>query len=176
VHGRGQAAQQAGRLAEARADFTRALDLRIAIGYERGAALSRVCLGEIALDEGRPAEAAGLLGAAHATLVAVRDRYDAARAEALLGLAHARLGDPDRARALLDHALTEFAWAGSAHWQGRTLEIMGRAAEEHGDTAVALGRFTQAVERYTTASSPSDIQRLRDRISRLGTDRDPGSG
>jgi tetratricopeptide (TPR) repeat protein len=176
VHRRGQAAYQAGRLAEARADFARALDLRTAIGYERGAALSRVCLGEIALDEGRPAEAAGLLGAAHATLVAVRDRYDAARAEALLGLAHARLGDPDRARALLDHALTEFAWAGSAHWQGRTLEIMGRAAEEHGDTAVALGRFTQAVERYTTASSPSDIQRLRDRISRLGTDRDPGSG
>lgn len=166
LHGIGRAHQQAGRLAEATSYLSRALVLREAIGYRRGAALTRVCLGDIAAIDGRPDDAVGQLTVAYRELVAVRDRHDAARALALLGRAQSMRGDFDTAGLHLATALEEFRAIGSVHWQGRTMEMLGLTDEDRGSVATAREWFGRSLAVYASIS-PSDTDRLRERISTL---------
>ncbi|MFH8348123.1 ATP-binding protein [Streptomyces sp. NPDC018045] len=168
LHGLGQTHRLAGRLPLAESLFADALRLREAIGHARGAALSRLCLGDVALATGRPQQARSLLARARADLLAVPDPYDAARALAHLGRAHAHeaIGDHPTAERLLGQALAEFRATGSPHWQARVLEMLGQTAQDRGDAATARGRYDAALARYASLS-PSDARRLAERIRNL---------
>ncbi|MEU5837970.1 tetratricopeptide repeat protein [Streptomyces diacarni] len=168
LHGLGQTHRLAGRLGPAEALFTQALDIRSAIGHRRGAALTRLCLGDVALAGDRPDEARLYLARARAELVAVRDRYDAARALAFLGRAHAHASvrHPDEAIRLLATAFGEFRAAGSVHWQARVLEMLGQTAQEYGDSGAARGHFLDSLRLYQPVS-PKDSERLEERLRKL---------
>ncbi|MGW3649864.1 ATP-binding protein [Streptomyces sp. NPDC000878] len=165
LHGLGQTHRLAGQLDLAREYFTRDLALREEIGYRRGAALTRLCLGDTALADDRPAEALGHLTRARTELLAENDPYDAARALAYLGRAHARLDDPryDLADSQLRQAISEFEQTGSVHWQARVLEMLGEGAEERGDTEQAREWYEQSLARYEPVSEV-DARRLADRL------------
>lgn len=172
LHGLGQSHRLAGRLTEALHCFRLALPLREAIGYTRGAALTRICLGDVALAAGRPEEALPELAAARAALLSEDDPYDAARALAFLGRAALRCAGDDAtavesAKGQLTEALGEFEATGSVHWQGRVLEMLGEAAEERGETERARAWYGRALARYRSVSAP-DVRRLEDRLSGLG--------
>jgi tetratricopeptide (TPR) repeat protein len=168
LHGLGQTHRLAGRLDEARAHFAQALTLREEIGYRRGAALTRLSLGETVLAAGRPDEAVPQLARARADLLAENDPYDAARALAFLGRAHA-LRDGTRhttADDRLRQALAEFTRTGSVHWQGRVLEMLGQGAEERGDLERARDFYEQSLARYRPVSE-QDRRRLTERLRHL---------
>ncbi|MFE0045548.1 tetratricopeptide repeat protein [Streptomyces albireticuli] len=167
LHGLGRAHFGAGRTRDAEVHYGHALTLREAIGHTRGAALSRVCLGEIALAHDRPDLAAGRLATARAELVAEGDSYDAARALALLGHATARGGDARTGMRRLLRALVEFENAGSVHWQARTMEYLGQACQEHRAPTEAVRWFTRSLALYDPVS-PTDAARLRTRLRETG--------
>lgn len=173
LHGLGQSHRLAGRLEDATAFFIQALTLREAIGYWRGAALTRLCLGDVALAAGRLEEALVSLVRARTELLAEKDAYDAARALAFLGRARARLKDSDHevAEQELIRALTEFETAGSEHWQGRVLEMLGETAEERQDKAKARDWYEKSLACYKPISV-DDAQRLEDRLRQLGRGRE----
>ncbi|PWG15008.1 hypothetical protein DF268_01885 [Streptomyces sp. V2] len=166
LYGLGQTHRLAGRLTEARRHFAEALALREEIGYRRGAALTRVCLGDIALADDRPDEALPHLREARAELLQENDLYDAARALAYLGRAHALAGLHDTAESQLLQALAEFEETGSVHWQARTLEMLGQGARERGDLERARDLYTESLTRYRPVSA-SDARRLADRLEEL---------
>lgn len=165
LHGLGQSHRLAGRLERAASLFAGALAIREEIGNGRGVALSRLCLGDIALASGEPDKAVALLTRARDELLAIPDPYDAARALAFLGRAHAapEMRDFGAAEELLALALSEFAAAGSVHWQGRVLEMLGETAEDRGEAERARDWYEQSLARYSPVS-PADSQRLRERL------------
>ncbi|NUS12822.1 MAG: tetratricopeptide repeat protein, partial [Streptomyces sp.] len=174
LHGLGQAHQFGGRPEAAADHYRRALELRETIGHTRGAALSRLSLGELAIDAGEPHEAVALLTRARADLLAVPDPYDAARALAFLGLAHAAAGADGAAlaeRELL-RAVDELEACGAVHWQARALEMLGTTAERRGDIRQARDHYQRSLARYEPVS-PRDSRRLRERLRGLGR---PGGG
>lgn len=169
LHGLGRAHRAAGRLTEAARWFRPALVLRTSIGYRRGAALTRICLGDVALAEGRGQDAVNDLTLARKDLLAEGDAYDAARALAFLGRAHSLCGGAEglaAERELLD-ALGEFEAAGAVHWQGRVLEMLGECAEERDEPTRARDWYTCSLARYAPVSE-ADAARLQDRLRRLG--------
>ncbi|MGW4913101.1 tetratricopeptide repeat protein [Streptomyces sp. NPDC004270] len=165
LHGLGQTHRLAGRLTAARERFTEALALREEIGYRRGAALTRLCLGDTALADDRPEEALPYLARARADLLAEHDPYDAARALAFLGHARSRAAGQEPGDDELLQALAEFESTGSVHWQGRVLEMLGEAAEERGDPERAEDWYTRSLARYRDVSE-TDARRLRARLRR----------
>lgn len=167
LHGLGQSHRIAGRLDRANEFFCQALELREAIGYDRGAALTRLCLGDVALADGRPGEAVGHLSRARDGLVAAGDPYDAARALAHLGRARAVEDGAECATATLRQALAEFEEQGSVHWQGRVLEMLGETAAENGDAQAARGWYERSLAAYAPVSS-TDVRRLEARLNALG--------
>jgi tetratricopeptide (TPR) repeat protein len=170
LHGLGQAHQLAGRAERATDCFRQALALREAIGHTRGAALSRLCLGDLALARNAPQEAVDLLTRARDDLLAVPDAYDAARALAFLGMARALrggAGDMERGVDELQQARAEFAACGSVHWQARVLEMLGQAAAARGQEERARDWYEQSLARYTPVS-PRDARRLEGRLTDLG--------
>lgn len=171
LHGIGQSHRLAGRLSPAALHFRRALELREAIGYRRGAALTRICLGDVALAEGRPADALPYLTRARADLLDVPDPYDAARALAFLGRSQLRQDGTgyDIAREQLRQALGEFEETGSVHWQAKVLEMLGECAQEQRDVEEARDWYVQSLARYSMVSD-ADADRLRDRLRQLGQD------
>ncbi|MFD4629276.1 ATP-binding protein [Streptomyces sp. NPDC058284] len=172
LHGLGQSHRLAGRLAEATGYFRLALPLREAIGYRRGAALTRICLGDVALADGRPHEALPHLTAARADLLAEDDPYDAARALAFLGQAALRCAGDDAsavvaAETQLTEALAEFEATGSLHWQARVLEFLGEAAEERREPERARSWYARSLALYRAAGAP-DARRLEERLRGTG--------
>ncbi|WP_246203742.1 ATP-binding protein [Streptomyces tailanensis] len=168
LHGLGQTHRLALRFAEATARFTEALLLREAIGYRRGAALTRICLGDVALADDDTERARRYLTLARDDLLAEGDTYDAARALAHLGLAQDPEPDPERdlgTRQLLD-ALVEFEEAGAVHWQGRVLEMLGERSEAVGDPLRAGDWYRRSLARYEPVSA-ADAQRLAERLRGL---------
>ncbi|MFD7516445.1 tetratricopeptide repeat protein [Streptomyces niveus] len=165
LHGLGQSHRLAGRLEHAAPLFASALVIREEIGNGRGVALSRLCLGDIALATGEPDRAVALLTLARDELLAIPDPYDAARALAFLARAHAapEIRDFGTAERLLALALSEFAAAGSVHWQGRVLEMLGETAEDRGDAERARDWYEQSLALYSPVS-PADSRRLRERL------------
>ncbi|MFB7912791.1 tetratricopeptide repeat protein [Streptomyces sp. NPDC056061] len=168
LHGLGQSHRLAGRLSAATDFFRRALELREHIGHVRGAALTRLCLGEVALVDRRPEEATALLASARDELLGVDDPYDAARALALLGRARAGTSAAGRTAAEqeLRRALGEFEETGSVHWQAKVLEMLGDTAAESGDVPAARDWYEQSLARYTPVSE-TDARRLVDCLRRL---------
>ncbi|MFF1484742.1 tetratricopeptide repeat protein [Streptomyces sp. NPDC058319] len=168
VSGLGHIRLQTGRPAEARDHFREALRLREAVGYRRGAALSRRRLGQTALALGELTEAAEQLRRAHDELTALDETYEATRVRALLGHVLCRDGRDAEGVPLLRDALAAFRSgdARSEHWEGRCLEWLGRSAEAHGDTAGAARLYAGALE-LARRLDPADAERLEDRLRHL---------
>ncbi|MEH6376428.1 tetratricopeptide repeat protein [Streptomyces sp. KLMMK] len=166
LHGLGQAHQLKDDPDRAEGFFARALALREAIGYRRGAALSRVCLGETVMTRGRLRQAVDHLARAYDDLLALDESYEASRALAHLGRATALAGDPEAGARQLRRALEDFEASGSVHWQARTMEMLGLVAGERGETAEARRWYTRSLALYGPLS-PSDAARLRDRLGEL---------
>ncbi|KUN78006.1 ATP-binding protein [Streptomyces griseoruber] len=167
VNGLGHLCLLTGRLDEAREHFGRALRLRESIGYHRGAALSRRRLGETALAAGDLPEAARQLSRALTELESLQESYEATRALALLGRAETRGGNEDGTRHLRE-ALERFRTGPgrSEHWEARTLEWLGRAAETRGETAQAVGHY-EAARDLLLRLDPAGARRLDDRLRHL---------
>ncbi|MYZ35118.1 MULTISPECIES: tetratricopeptide repeat protein, partial [unclassified Streptomyces] len=160
LDGIGEVHRQAGRTGQAVAPLTQALAIREEIGYTRGAALTRLRLGEIADDNEEWHDALTYLVRARAELLAVPDPYDAARALAVLGRVYTRSGHYTAGVAQLHQAEDEFAEAGSHHWQARAREWTGAAAYNEGRTAEARDHLTAAREMYEHVHSTRDIARI----------------
>ncbi|MFG3256002.1 tetratricopeptide repeat protein [Streptomyces sp. NPDC048172] len=161
LHGLGQTHRLAGRLEQAAPLFQAALAEREEIGYRRGAALSRLCLGDVALAMDRADEARSFLEQARSELLGLQDAYDAARALAFLGRAHAHRtvrNHPEAERLLLT-ALDEFRSAGSVPWQARVLEMLGQTAEDRNDAEAARRHYDDALALYGPRS-PRDVERV----------------
>ena len=164
--GLGQTHQATVRLDRAARSFGHALELRESLGYLRGAALARLSLAEVVLAEGRHSDAVLLLEQAHQELLALPDRYEAARAMAWLGRAHAISRRHSCARECFETALAEFRQAGSRHWEARTLEMMGELAEERDRPAEALVHYGQSLAIYRSLGA-LDTNRVAGRIDTL---------
>ncbi|MFE4943218.1 tetratricopeptide repeat protein [Streptomyces sp. NPDC056641] len=156
------------RFDEAREHFEQALLLRESIGYRRGAALSRRRLGETASATGDHRTAARHLTRAYAELESQGEGYEAARALALLGHVLDCDGDHETGTRRLREALEMFRGpvAQSAHWQGRSLEWLGQAAQRQGGMAEAR-RCYEAARDLFQRLNPADAQRLDDRLRQL---------
>ncbi|MEU7191155.1 tetratricopeptide repeat protein [Streptomyces sp. NPDC045369] len=175
--GLGAAHREAGRFREAADHLHRSISTWQAAGYERGVALARIILGEIALEDaerersggaGGPAErAAELFSQAYEALVALDDPYDAARALAFSGRASALTGTYDTAAERLGEALRFFASAGSAHWQARVSEMLGACAREHSLPDTAREHWERARNLYAS-QSPSNARRVGGLLAGLG--------
>ncbi|MEE1799985.1 tetratricopeptide repeat protein [Streptomyces sp. JV176] len=172
--GLGSCHREAGRPDEAASYLHRAIEVWEGCGYPRGAALARIVLGEIALADSDHADALAHFGRAREGLLAVNDPHDAARALAFLGRARAAAGAFAAGRAELEEALAVFTSSGAAHWQARTLEMLGDSALEHGEdsgTGADGGtgdHHSRALALYDT-TSPADAHRLRLSLRSRGT-------
>ncbi|WP_329584475.1 tetratricopeptide repeat protein [Kitasatospora sp. NBC_01250] len=166
LHGIGQAHLLAGRLAEATRCFREDLALRLSVGYARGAALTRVVLGDVALAQRRPDLALPELTVAYQTLMDIGEPYEAARALAHLGRAHTALGDHQAAERVLDQAADLFRSTGSPTWEARTLELHGELAEAREASQQALDCYEASLARYQALGAP-DVQRLTAKLDRL---------
>lgn len=164
--GIGAAHFEAGRYAEAAAHLRRAVDLWEETGYRRGVGLARIVLGEVALAVDDAPLAVAECEEARAVLLDVRDPHDAARALAFLGRARARAGQYAAGLEHLHEALRAFEESGAAHWQARTLEMIGLSAQEGGDTQVAGDSYERARDLFARVS-PGDADRLAGRLAAL---------
>lgn len=161
VSGLGHVSLLAHRLDEARGHFEHALRLREAIGYRRGAALSRRRLGETALAGGDLATATEQLRRAGTELDSLGETYEATRVLALLGHVLDRSGDGEGGARRLREALARFRTGGtrSEHWEARCLEWLGQAAESLGDHDESIRHYEAARELFRRLN-PEDAQRL----------------
>lgn len=172
LNGLGSSHRGAGRLLQAEECWTGALALREAIGYRRGAALSRLRLGELALEQLRFDTAVDHLEHAHRDLTIEEDAYDAARARALKGFALAQGGQRIAGEREMTLALGEFEAAGSVFYQGRTLEMLGQVAQRSGDLPAAEALYERALDIYA-GINPLDAGRVRGRLRELSSEDTP---
>ncbi|MFD4476025.1 hypothetical protein ACFWPU_07905 [Streptomyces sp. NPDC058471] len=128
--------------------------------YIRAVALSDVALGQVAIGLGDTAAAAARLATARATLTALKDGLDAARALAWLARAHAVSGDYAAAEHEGRAAVEECRQAGSPRWVARGLELLGHTLREGGQGERARTAFEESLQIYT-AISPRDADRVR---------------
>ncbi|MGH4033102.1 NB-ARC domain-containing protein [Actinomycetota bacterium Odt1-20B] len=164
--GLGGAYFEEGRLPEAMTYLEQAVAAWVETGYARGEGLAGILLAEVALARDEPHRAVELLTTARATLLAVDDPHDAARALAFLGRAHARAGEHTTGMRELGLALGVFEDSGAAHWQARTLEMLGQTAAEGGDEAAARGHYERALA-LCVPISLSDADRVNGRLAAL---------
>lgn len=169
VNGLGHLCLLTHRLDEARAYLETALSLREAIGYRRGAALSRRRLGETLLAGGDLPGAARCLRHALEELRSLGEDYEMTRALALLGHARCLAEDHKGGVRLLRQAQSGFHADGathSEHWEGRCLEWLGAAAESQGDRAEAALLY-KAARRLFRRLDLTDAGRLDERLRHL---------
>ncbi|KUL55514.1 hypothetical protein ADL22_01115 [Streptomyces sp. NRRL F-4489] len=179
LHGLGTCHREAGRTGQAISYLSQAITAWEGCGYHRGAALSRIIVGEIALESGAIDRALGCFSQAHTVLTEVRDPYDAARALAFLGYAHTLTAPPpertadagadtyERGTGELREALAVFESSGATHWRARTLELLGRSAQHHGDRDAAR-EFYERARAAHLPHSPDEAERLAGRLGELG--------
>ncbi len=148
LYGLGQTHRTAGRLEEAADCLRTTAAIREACGYLRGKALARLALGDVRLADGHPAEAVPVITDAHRDLAAVPAAYEAARALAFLGQAHAALGAHDEARRCYAEALAGFRAGRARHWEARVLGLAGDLAHDCGDLAEAAARYRESGALY----------------------------
>jgi tetratricopeptide (TPR) repeat protein len=174
----GLAHQRLGRLGQAKRLFTEAAARLPECGDRRAGALARFNLAEAALSERRPEDAVEEAAAAHGTLADEGDRYNAARAAALLGKARLEGAGPagdglDEAERLLSEALAVLRPV-SGFETARVLESWARLAELRGSTGLARDRYRECLDLYSRANRPSHADAVRARLERLG-ERRPGA-
>ncbi|WP_328973463.1 tetratricopeptide repeat protein [Streptomyces sp. NBC_00239] len=128
--------------------------------YARAVALSDTALGQVAIGLGDAAAAITRLTTARTTLLGVQDAFDAARALAWLGRAHALAGDRDTAEREGQQAVAECTAARSPRWTARSLELLGRTLQESGQGAQARAAFERSLEIYMSVN-PRDADRVR---------------
>lgn len=173
LHGMGSCHRQAGRPSAAVPLLLEAIALWEDCGYRRGTALSRIVLGQIALDSGDPVAATDLLTTARNTLVEVDNDYEVARAVALLGGARVRAGAVDEGLTLLSSAAATFAAANAALWEARTLVMLGEGLAATGDRKGAAAHWERAAALYAGVA-PAEADRVRRRLGEFTAD-SPGS-
>ncbi len=171
---RGLAHQRIGRLDEATRYFTRAARELPECGDVRAGGLARLNLADVALARHQDREAADQAAAAHATLSASGDTYNAARAAILLGRAHLGLGETAPAERHLTTALSSLRAMAAAYETARALHALGELAEHRHDTALARERYGEALALYGTAgrADSADAYRARARLDRLSAPTD----
>ncbi|KQV20839.1 MULTISPECIES: tetratricopeptide repeat protein [unclassified Kitasatospora] len=165
--GIGAALHAAGRYDEAEPHLREAAERFDALGLRRAAAVRRILLGSIAAEQGSLPDAVALLTRAHQELEEEKDHLDAARALAYLADAHSRAGEHDLAERLLIQARAEFAATGARHWQARSCEMLGRAAERAGNVTRAFEHYLSAQQSYECLASYADSNRLLVRLVEL---------
>ncbi|MFI8853823.1 tetratricopeptide repeat protein [Streptomyces sp. 891-h] len=171
--GLGACLYESGRGAEAVPHLEKAIEVWERIGYLRGTALAHIVLGEIALEREAFGEAVDRFAHAHRTLGTVEDPHDEARALAFLGFAHSWAGQVRLGTRELGRALEVFVHAGSAHWQARTLEMLGLVAEAQRDPGTADAHYRRAIAVWSPIS-PRDANRLQARLKALADRMPPG--
>lgn len=130
--------------------------------YTRSVALSDIALGQVAIGLDDATGAIELLTSARKTLRdEVEDPFDAGRALAWLGRAHARAGDFTTAEREGRQAIEEFTTARSPRWTARSLELLGQTQQEAGNLESARTSYEQSLEAYRSIS-----QRDADRVRR----------
>ncbi|TGB15542.1 tetratricopeptide repeat protein [Streptomyces sp. MZ04] len=134
------------------------------ISDQHGAALCRLALGSISLEAARAEPALDHLRRAVWELTGVGDRFNAARAQARRGLAHAQLGHHERAISLLSEALDSFIAMDSPPQQARVLAALGETTVRQGNWRDARDYFQQArivFERFDALAADQIMRRLR---------------
>ncbi|WP_316520398.1 ATP-binding protein [Kitasatospora brasiliensis] len=169
LYGLSQTHRMVGRLDEAADRLGEVVRIREAQGYLRGSALARLAFGEVLLLADRAAEAVEPIERAHRELSSIEDDYEAARAIAFLGQAHAALGAYDEADRCLREALTGFRARLSGHWEARTLEFAGQLEERRGRPDAARARFEESRDRYQALGATAEAARLADRLAAYAT-------
>jgi tetratricopeptide (TPR) repeat protein len=160
LDGIGAVHHSAGRPTQAINPLTTALKIRDVIGYTRGAALTRVRLGEVAADLGQYPRAVDHLITARTALLAEPDPYDAARALAFLGHVHLLAGRLTEAEHHLTTALAEFDACGGSPWAARATEWLADVALERADTDTARALLAKARTLFADADRTSDVARV----------------
>ncbi|WEH37850.1 tetratricopeptide repeat protein (plasmid) [Streptomyces sp. AM 4-1-1] len=159
------------RLVEAQGFLLRARERRVVLGaaahdereqlaYRRGVALTDICLGQVLIGLGRPEEAVSALTSARDVLLAIEDRFDAGRALAWRGRAHAENGDLARGEAQGRQAVDEFATISTPRWNAHSLELLGQTLLSGGHLERARTLFRRAIDIYAPISR-RDEQRVR---------------
>jgi tetratricopeptide (TPR) repeat protein len=151
LDGIGAVHQAAGRSQQALAPLDEALRIREEIRYSRGAALTRIRLGEAVTDLGRHREAVEYLLTARVALRQERDIYDAARALAFMGRTYLRAERWGEGDQHLVSALKEFDAAGAGLWAARTTEWRAEGAVQRGRSDAAKARYAKARALYAAA-------------------------
>jgi tetratricopeptide (TPR) repeat protein len=131
--------------------------------FRRAVAITEVCLGQVHLKVDRVAEAIGTLDSAHATLVSLKDRFDAGRALAWLGFAYSLWGDPATAEGYGRQAVDEFDATNSLRWRARSRELLGLSLRAAGQLDDAIAEFTESARIYSIVSR-RDEERVRRRL------------
>jgi tetratricopeptide (TPR) repeat protein len=158
LHELGSTHHAAGRPSKAIPLLHQARDIRSALGYARGTALTDIMLGLIALDGGDTARAREHLATARRVLLQEGDIFDAARAQAWLGRALAVEGRFTLAETHLTEAHTTFLGCGSPRWVARTLEMLGQVAQDQSQITQACDLYTKALALFETVSSKDAVR------------------
>lgn len=152
-HGLGCCQRLRGRLIDAEKQLERALDLRTAIGYDRGVALSRVALAQVRMAAGRSEEAVPMLANACAEFRRLDDAYELARTLGLQGLAEFQAGRLQEAHLTWRLAFEGAEAVRSAGGMSFVAERLGHLAEQCAQPEEALHWYGHAVANYPTGSS-----------------------
>nr|WP_202555507.1 tetratricopeptide repeat protein [Streptomyces sp. SID4950] len=173
---RGLALFRLGRLDEATRYFQEAVDQLPANGDHRAGGLAMLNLADVALVSGQADDAIRHGDAARAILLSAGDTYNAARAGTLLGRAHLRLGEPDRADALLTEALVPLRGMSAKYEIARALGARAEVAEQRGRTRLARELCREALELYAAVgrSESGEADVTRSRLRRLEPE-EPGA-
>ncbi|QCX82257.1 Regulatory protein AfsR (plasmid) [Streptomyces sp. YIM 121038] len=149
-----------------------ALEICQEIGDRRAAALTRIVLGQIELENGRVTEASDHTGPAHVDLRAEGDLINAGRAALLLAETYAPPYGPSSARVrdLLDLAEADFHTTGTLSGQARLLRVRGNFAAREDDLEAARDYYTAALALYQTFSA-HDADELADLLKSLPDER-----
>ncbi|MDT0307289.1 hypothetical protein RM780_09970 [Streptomyces sp. DSM 44917] len=171
LHDLGRIHGERGETGEAREVLNEALELRLGLGDERGAALTRIELALAVLGPGgEPAEeqavqAGRWLQEAREVLLAHGDSFGAARALAVLGEATAHSAAPMAGLQLLRQAGEEFARLRCPDWQGRCL-LRAAALAQHLGRAEEARRLFLRARQFTPGLPAGDTPAC---LARLGT-------
>nr|WP_239149119.1 tetratricopeptide repeat protein [Streptomyces sp. SID12501] len=168
---RGLALQRLSRPNEAAELFLRATTELPANGDQRAGGLARLNLADVQLATGQAEQAIREADAAHGTLRAAGDTYNAARAATLLGRAHLVLNRLDQAEESLSSALSVLRGMTANYESARALRSLAEVAERRGRTRLARDHYQEALDLYSSvgrsqsdeaAATHSGLRRLAD--------------
>ncbi|AOS64272.1 NB-ARC domain-containing protein [Actinoalloteichus hymeniacidonis] len=146
--------------------YRRSIELNVAVGEPRGAALGRYFLGRTLQATNRPGEALGELYAARDSLAALGDRRMTARVLVALGLLHTAIGDDELAEAELTEAADTFVERGAVHYEAAARRALADLAEQRQDRAGAHRQLTRLLAIEIETGGP-EVAVVQARLARL---------